>query len=188
MSCARTTFPLALLASVLLLNVSAATEPEMWLCKRADGTEIFTNKTKGLTDCRPYAPRSELGYMKGTAPKPLAPPSQPQAPTGPPITINIVVNMPAPPPAPAAPPTVSVGEIPFEVSRMLSVGMSEAEVLRRAGLPQTTLAGPYAFGFPYSFWPVFGANRFVYSSGDWLVEVTFSGGRVSSINQFRPRP
>jgi len=28
----------------------------------------------------------------------------------------------------------------------------------------------------------------VYSSGDWIVELTFSGGRVLSINQTRLRP
>src|SRR2546427_7879737 len=73
--------------------------------------------------------------------------------------------------------------------RMLSVGMTEAEVLGRAGLPQTTLIGSaYAFGSPYPFWPIFGANRFVYSSGDWIVEITFGGGRVVSINQTRLRP
>lgn len=189
MSCVRTILPVAFSTSLLLFHIAAAAEPEMWLCKQADGAAIFTNKITGLTDCRQYAPHSELGYMKRTQPKPLMPQSQPPAPTGlPPITINIVVNTPAPPPAPVAQPTASVGEIPFEVSRMLSVGMSEAEVLRRAGLPQTTLIGSYAFGLPYSFWPVFGANQFVYSSGDWLVEITFSGGRVSSINQFRPRP
>ena len=72
---------------------------------------------------------------------------------------------------------------------MLSVGMTEAEILRRAGLPQATLiGGSYSFGSPYPFWPIFGANRFVYSSGDWLVELMFTGGRVMSINQNRVRP
>lgn len=121
--------------------------------------------------------------------EPKPPASQTQA-AGQPITINIIVNSPPPVPPPQQiemqPP---VGEIPFEVVRMLSVGMSEAEVLRRAGFPQTTLiGGGYSFGSPYSSWPIFGANRFVYSSGDWLVELTFTGGRVLSINQNRVRP
>jgi len=198
MSCVRTTLPVAVLGCLLIFNVSLAAEPEMWACKRADGTEIFTNKSQRLNDCRPYTLQSELGFMKRTqeekaaekdATKPPTPPTQPPAPTGlPPITINIIVNTSAPPPAPVVQAAASVGEIPFEVSRMLSTGMTESEVLSRAGLPQTTLLGSYSFASPYSFWPIFGANRFVYSSGDWLVELTFSGGRVSSINQFRPRP
>src|SRR5437867_4470712 len=59
----------------------------------------------------------------------------------------------------------------------------------QAGCPQTSLfGGAYAFGSPYPFWPIFGANRFVYSSGGWIVEITFGGGRVVSINQPRLRP
>lgn len=176
-------------ASLLLFTLPAAAETDMWTCKRADGTEIFTNKTKGLTGCGEYVLRTELGYVKrsteeqGPAIEARTPtPPQPQAGM-PPITI-VINNMVSPPAR--ADVALPVGEIPFEVFRMLSVGMSEAEVLRRAGLPQSTLIGPYALGSPYPVWPVFGANRFVYSSGDWVVELTFGGGRVLSINQFRP--
>jgi hypothetical protein len=182
--------------SLLLWPLPAAAEPELWACKRTDGSTIYTNHTKGVTGCNTYPLRAELGYMKRTeapAPaqkeEPKPPASQTQA-AGQPININIIVN--SPPPAPplqrieVQPP---VSEIPFEVVRMLSVGMSEAEILRRAGLPQTTLiGGGYSFGSPYSSWPIFGANRFVYSSGDWLVELTFTGGRVATINQTRVRP
>ena len=191
MICVRIAYSVAF-ASLLLFTVPAAAETEMWTCKRADGTEVFTNKTKGLTGCGEYVLRSELGYVKrsteenGSAKedRTLVPP---QAQAGmPPITIVINNNMVSPPAkAEVGPP---VGEIPFEVFRMLSVGMSEAEVLRRAGLPQFTLIGSYALGSPYPVWPVFGANRFVYSTGDWVVELTFGGGRVLSINQFRPQP
>jgi len=182
--------------SVALLPLPASAEPELWVCKRADGSAIYTNHTKGVTGCTTHPLRAELGYMKRTeapAPaqkeEPTPPASQAQA-AGPPININVIVT--APPPAPP-PQRIEVqppsGEIPFEVVRMLSVGMSEAEILRRAGLPQTTLiGGGYSFGSPYSSWPIFGANRFVYSSGDWLVELTFTGGRVMSINQNRVRP
>ncbi len=192
MSCVRLALPIGL-ASLLLFSVPAAAETEMWTCKRADGTEVFTNKTKGLTGCGEYVLRSELGYVRKTveaktAEKEDRKPLPPQAQTTlPPLTIVIHNNI-TPPPPPKIEIGPPVGEIPFEVLRMLSIGMSEAEVLRRAGLPQSTLIGSYSLGSPYPFWPIFGANRFVYSSGDWVVELTFGGGRVLSINHFRPRP
>jgi len=155
---------------------------------------MFTDHIPTQVRCRAYTVRSELGYFKRAAEPPAviqeAPkPPEPQAQPAPsPITINIVIS--TPPPRPPVIDTLApVGEIPFETYRMLSVGMTEAEVLGRAGLPQTTLIGSsYSFGSPYPFWPVFGANRFVYSSGDWIVELTFGGGRVVSINQTRLRP
>lgn len=182
------------LTALLFLTSLAAAEPEVMTCKRADGTQIFTNKTKGVTGCSEYRIQSELGYVRRIveekAPEKAEPkPVVPQGSVGmPPIQIIINnISAPAPPPARievGAP----IGEIPFETSRMLSVGMTEAEVLRRAGQPQSTLIGSYSFGSPYPTWPIFGANRYVYSSGDWVVELTFGGGRVISINQFRPRP
>jgi hypothetical protein len=183
------------LTALLLLNSLVAAEPEVMICKRTDGTQIFTNRTKDVTGCSEYRIQSELGYVKRIVEeKPPATderkPIPPQGPAGmPPIQI-IINNISAPTPPPAARIEVGaqIGEIPFETSRMLSVGMTEAEVLRRAGQPQSTLIGSYSFGSPYPFWPIFGANRFVYSSGDWVVELTFGGGRVISINQFRPRP
>src|SRR3989441_7788791 len=174
----------------------AAADPELWTCTRADGPTMFTAHVATQAGCRAYSVRSELGYFKRAADPPEvrreAPtPPEPQAqaqPALPPITINIVIS-PPPPRPPVSDTLAPVGEIPFETYRMLSVGMTEAEVLGRAGLPQTTLIGSaYAFGSPYPFWPIFGANRFVYSSGDWIVEITFGGGRVVSINQTRLRP
>ena len=190
---------MSLLVAFLVLPLGplpAMAEPELWTCKRDDGATIFANHTKGMTDCRQHRLQAELGYMKRTvepAPVKTEEPKAPSPPTqasGQPITINIIVNA----PSPASPPQrievqPPVGEISFEVARMLSVGMTEAEILRRAGLPQATLiGGGYSFGSPYPFWPVFGANRFIYSSDDWLVELTFGGGRVMSINQTRVRP
>ena len=179
-----------------LLPLPAFAESELWACKRADGSTIYTNHTKGVTGCDTYALRAELGYMKRTEAPAPAQKEEPKPPVpqtqaaGQPININIIVNSPPPAPPPqrieVQPP---VGEISFEVVRMLSVGMTEAEILRRAGLPQSTLiGGSYALGSPYPFWPIFGANRFVYSSSDWIVELTFTGGRVISINQTRVRP
>ena len=181
--------------SALLLPLPASAESELWTCNRVDGSIMFTNKSQDLTGCSQYRLRTELGFFKGTVeakkevPKPTAAPQEPTAPSSTlPITINIIISTPPPMP-PAIEMLAPVGEIPFETYRMLSVGMTEAEVLGRAGLPQTTLIGSaYAFGSPYPFWPIFGANRFVYSSGDWIVEITFGGGRVVSINQTRLRP
>jgi hypothetical protein len=176
--------------SAVLFPLSAAAEPELWSCTKTDGTMLFTNKTKDLSGCNAYTLRAELGYVKRAVEekKEEPKPPEPKAQTAlPPININIMVS--APPPAPPAIEMLApVGEIPFEVVRMLSVGMTEAEILRRAGLPQATLIGSHSFGSPYPAWPIFGANRFVYSSGDWIVELTFTGGRVFSINQNRVRP
>ncbi len=182
--------------SALLLALPAAAEPELWTCTRADGSTMFTDHVSTQAGCRAYTVRSELGFFKRAAeppevrqeaPTPPEPKAQAQSAL-PPITINIVISPPSPRP-PESDTLAPVGEIPFETYRMLSVGMTEAEVLGRAGLPQTTLIGSaYAFGSPYPFWPIFGANRFVYSSGDWIVEITFGGGRVASINQTRLRP
>ncbi len=192
---AGTAFLLASLAA-LALPVSAQAEPELWACTRADGSTMFTNQATTQAGCRAYTVRSELGYLKRAAEPAAVKPDAPKPPESkapaqpalPPITINIVVS-PPPSPPPRMESGPAVGEIPFEVARMLSTGMTEAEVLRRAGYPQTTMIGSsYSFGFPYSFWPIFGANRFVYSSGDWIVELTFGGGRVVSINETRIRP
>jgi hypothetical protein len=180
---------LIVLASTLLLPLPASAESELWTCPRADGSTLFTDHVQTQAGCSPYTVRSELGYFKRTAeppavkqeaPTPPGPRAQAQ-PALPSITVNIVISPP--------PPTPRVIDIPFETYRMLSVGMTEAEVLGRAGLPQTTYIGSaYSFGSPYRVWPIFGANQFVYSSGDWIVEITFGGGRVASIRQTRLRP
>ncbi|HZC67364.1 MAG TPA: hypothetical protein VE201_01980 [Nitrospirales bacterium] len=182
--------------STILLPFSATAEPELWICKRADGSTMFTNQAPTQAGCSTYSVRSELGYLKRAAEPPAVKQEAPTLPepkvqaqtAPPPITINIVISSPPPTPPPIQT-LAPVGEISFETYRMLSVGMTEAEVLGRAGLPQTTNIGSaYSFGSPYPFWPIFGANRFVYSSGDWIVELTFGGGRVLSINQTRLRP
>jgi len=187
---------LIVLVSTLLLPLAASAESELWACPRADGSTLFTDHVPTQGGCSAYTLRTELGYIKRAAEPPAvkqeAPtPPEPRAqaqPALPSITVNIVIS--PPPPTPRVTDTLApVGEISFETYRMLSVGMTEAEVLGRAGLPQTTLIGSsYSFGSPYSHWPIFGANGFVYSTGDWIVEITFGGGRVASIRQTRLRP
>ena len=60
----------------------------------------------------------------------------------------------------------------FETFRMLSTGMTRAEVLSRVGSPRHT----------------FGKSRvWVYSATDnWIVQLTFSGERVIEIKWSRP--
>jgi hypothetical protein len=68
------------------------------------------------------------------------------------------------------------GEISFETYRMLSTGTTEAEILTRAGQPR------YTFRIARGTWV------WVYLNDEWLVEVTFSGGRVANISRYRPKP
>ena len=68
----------------------------------------------------------------------------------------------------------SAKEMSFEVLRMLSTGMTKAEVMSRAGAPQHTLQQGRS-------------STWVYSTTDhWIVELAFGGGRVSVINWSRP--
>lgn len=63
-------------------------------------------------------------------------------------------------------------ELSFETLRMLSTGMTKAEVLSRVGSPQHSFRKSRAW---------------VYSATDnWIVELTFSGERVIGINWSRP--
>jgi len=62
----------------------------------------------------------------------------------------------------------------FEVLRMLSTGMTKAEVMSHAGFPQHTFQQGRS-------------ATWVYSTADrWIVELVFGGGRVSGINWSRP--
>ena len=64
-------------------------------------------------------------------------------------------------------------EVSFEVLRMLSTGMSRAEVLSRAGSPQHRFKNR-------------GTQSWIYSASDhWIVEIVFSGNNVISINWSR---
>jgi hypothetical protein len=65
-------------------------------------------------------------------------------------------------------------ELSFEALRMLSTGMTKAEVLSHAGPPHHT--------FQHNR-----SSSWVYSTADhWIAELTFGGGRVSAINWSRP--
>jgi hypothetical protein len=63
----------------------------------------------------------------------------------------------------------STREVSFEVLRMLSTGMSKAEVLSRVGSPRHRFKDR-------------GTQRWVYPAPDhWIVEVVFSGNTVIEI-------
>ena len=65
------------------------------------------------------------------------------------------------------------GEVSFETLRMLSTGMTRAEVLSRAGHPRHEFRNR-------------GTQRWVYASSDrWIVEVVFSGNNVIAVNWSR---
>jgi hypothetical protein len=65
-------------------------------------------------------------------------------------------------------------ELSFETLRMLSTGMTKAEVLSRAGSPRHTYKKARA-------------SAWVYSTTDkWLVELSFVGDRVIAVNWSRP--
>ena len=65
-------------------------------------------------------------------------------------------------------------EMSFEVMRMLSTGMTKGEVVGRAGAPGHTFKRARAVTWVY------------FTADHWIVELTFGGERVSSINWSRP--
>lgn len=67
----------------------------------------------------------------------------------------------------------SAGEVSFETLRMLSTGMTKAEVLSKAGSPRHSFKNR-------------GTQRWIYSSSDhWIVEIVFSGNNVIEITWSR---
>lgn len=67
----------------------------------------------------------------------------------------------------------AAGEVSFETLRMLSTGMTKAEVLSRAGHPRHEFKNR-------------GTQRWVYASSDrWIVEIVFSGNNVIAIDWSR---
>jgi hypothetical protein len=67
----------------------------------------------------------------------------------------------------------AAGEVSFETLRMLSTGMTRAEVLSRAGHPRHEFKNR-------------GTQRWVYASSErWIVEIVFSGNHVIAVNWSR---
>lgn len=169
---ARWRFSLVLL--FLLVGLPAVARGEMWLCSLPDGSKIYTDTPKNYQDCGAYEPKSDVPVFT-TNRAPLAPRLE---------GFELPLE---PKPAPRAEEAFSSREMPFEVFRMLSLGMNEAEVIARAGSPTYISSLPLVAGAGLIA-PVSNALRYNYV-GDWIVVVTFDlSGRVINLERFRPRP
>ncbi len=167
----RSFLPAILLLVVGLPPIASA---EMWQCAIPDGGDIYTNNPKDYQGCQTYEPVSELSLIfptrdAGVRPRLFQEPVQQSEPTRQSDESSTFTDM------------------PFEVYRMLSIGMPEAEVLARAGRPTYISGLPLVAGSGLIA-PVSNALRYSYV-GDWIVVVEFDrSGRISNIDRFRPRP
>ncbi|MBI3809835.1 MAG: hypothetical protein HY284_05175 [Nitrospirae bacterium] len=151
----------------LLWAAPAQAAEQLWLCHQQDGSEIYTTDPSALKNCKQYTPPSglttapELDRDRRPADEDYPRKSYKKAPAG----ERHSEEKPKP-----------KGDVDFETFRMLSTGMTEAEILTRAGSPK------YIFRIGYN------VQRWVYTEAEWLIEVTFTGGRVANIDWYRPRP
>lgn len=186
------TLTIALLMGLsLFLLSSLPARAEVYRCLQKDGVEIFTDKATEGRECRKYALTSELIPASLEEKEPSAIPQPNEVNTRPP-TSSVSEEARAP------------GAIDFEKFRMISQGMSEGEVIGLAGPPahQYNVAcdlsvttplvvpsvPPHAGTNPLVIAPPPCPRRWVYTYGDdnrWTVEVTFVGGRMTDVNNFR---
>src|SRR5438132_11304649 len=103
----------------LLVVLPAAASAEMWLCSLPTGGAIYTNLPKDYQDCAAFEPKSELGMFSTNV-----------VPTSPRLEgFELPLEPKAAPRAEEASPS---REMPFDIFRMLSIGMNEADVIARA--------------------------------------------------------
>jgi hypothetical protein len=162
---------------LLLLGLPPIAAADMWRCALPDGSEIYTNTPESYSDCKSYEPKSEL--------LPFITSRYSNARES-----RFMLDIPSEP----SPPSTSTRaeearpyrEMPFEVFRMLGFGMTEAEVLHRAGPPSYVVPNTTgAFGL---LAPISSAARYYYL-GDWIVTVSFDlSGRVINLDRSRPSP
>ena len=159
-----------------LLVVPTAASSEMWLCSLPTGDSIYTNISKDYQACATFEPKSELGMISTNVV-----PTSPRLEEFRPLLEPTPASLP-----PRAEEALPYHEMPFEVYRMLSLGMSEAEILKRAGPPSYVVPNTTgAFGL---LAPISSASRYYYL-GDWIVTVTFDlSGRVINLDRSRPSP
>jgi len=140
---------------------------EVLRCVGLDGATVYTNATGGLSGCVPYESRSELGFVSGRG---LA--EGLSARTVRDAKKEVVYG--ADPAKSASSGTRALPkEVSFETFRMLSTGMSKAEVLRIAGHPRHEFKSK-------------GTQRWVYDATDrWIVEIVFSGNKATAIEWSR---
>lgn len=153
---------------LLVTTPLQAAQDEFWLCHRQDGSEIYTNDPASLQDCKHYTPASKLTPAQ-------KPDQEPRSPSMKSESRKFYERSPVKGRPPEEKPRPK-GHMAFETFRMLSTGMTEAEVLVRAGSPK------------YIFHVFQNTYHWVYTQEDWLVEITIAGGRVANIAWYRPRP
>jgi hypothetical protein len=142
----------------LLMGTAEAGPGGIWLCHQADGTEIFTNETKDLKDCRQYVPRQDVEVQ--VVPKNRDAEVKLTVPlTG---DVESIKSLPGKPEE-----TPAKGRIDFSILNRLSVGMSEAEVMSLAGPPKTRHLDTWVYALADSS----------------LVELRFGTGRIVEIRQ-----
>ena len=154
-------------AGLLWAAPSQAAEP-LWLCKQQDGSTIYTTNLT-YSGCKEFTPSSG-GLTTMPEPGQGRPPSEESQPhqyyEKHPARERQSEDKPKP-----------KGEIDFEKFRMLDTGMTQAEILTRVGNPK------HVFRFGRNI------ERWVYTTEDeWLIEITFTSGRVANIDRYRPRP
>jgi hypothetical protein len=162
---------------LLLLGLPPMASADMWRCALPDGGDIYTNNPKDYQGCQIYEPVAELSVFfpvrdAGVTPRLLQEPAQQPEPT------RQVDESPV------------SGNMPFEVWRMLTVGMHETQVLEQAGPPTYISGVPGVYPGSGLFAPVSNALRYNYVGdvGDWIVVVEFDpSGRVRNVERFRQR-
>lgn len=151
----------------LWLLGSGSLHAEIVRCAGADGKTVYTNAARGLSNCSPYESRAHLGVVSGRGPA-----ERPAMRTVRHAQKEAVSVRDPAKPAPSGSRALPK-EVSFEVMRMLSPGMSKAEVLRLAGSPRHELKNK-------------GSRRWVYDATDrWIVEIVFSGNKVAAIDWSR---
>jgi len=152
-----------------LLGASPAwAADQLWLCQQHDGSTMYTtNPTYSSENCKEFTPPSG-GLTKMPEPDQGRQPSEQGQPhkyyEKSAVTERSREEKPKP-----------KGELEFEKYRMLDTGMTEAQVLTLAGNPK------HVFRFGRNI------ERWVYAEADWLIEITFTSGRVANIDWYRPK-
>src|SRR2546428_14139113 len=103
---------LGMILVALLLGAPSAFGADLSVCTLPDGQKVYTNKAQDSGNCEPYEPQSKLGYIyrKGGSPLPYI---EAVIPDRPERLVPAQPNGEAP----------ALRDMPFEVFRMLSVGM-----------------------------------------------------------------
>ncbi len=156
--------------SAWLLGASPSlADEQLWLCRQQDGSALYTTNPAYSRNCKEFTP-SAGGLTTMPEPGQGHPPSENGQPhkyyEKHPANERQSEEKPKP-----------KGEIDFEKFRMLDTGMTQAEILTRVGDPK------HVFRFGRNI------ERWVYTTEDeWLIEITFTSGRVANIDRYRPRP